>query len=470
MKGRYRKYDTEQMSFLILDVNSFLKDNPLVKIIDEFVDDHIEIEDFTKNLNNSDTGAPAIHPAAMLKVLFYAFSKKRYSSRDIEAGINEDVGIRYLAREQTIDHSTIARFIAEYSLPIQKFFSKMTYILAQSGYVDFDLVAIDGTKIKANAGEEFYGNAKDFREKRDRLNSKIKNLLNETSITKKERDTAEKKLKRFQQSKKKIDDFLKEIESGEKDEKSKYHLNDSDSTIQKGNFLGYNAQIGVDKKHHFIVSGLVSTNASDRIQLIPVLERIPTVPYKITADAGYFSSGNLMYADLNNMDLYMPEGRGEGGKRRFRNEYFNSRDCEILDSRSKIKKIRCPGGQTLETDYAGNDRGNLTYRFYPDHQKCNTCSKRSACIRGESYKCFSIKKEYLESTPLREKMRRKLISKKGRRIYSDRACTVEHVFGNIKEHFNFTKFFYRKVEKAETIWNIICTAYNFRRLVNLRYL
>jgi len=75
----------------------------------------------------------------------------------------------------------------------------------------------------------------------------------------------------------------------------------------------------------------------------------------------------------------------------------------------------------------------------------------------------------LEITPLRKKMRRKLISKKGRRIYSDRACTVEHVFGNIKGHFNFTKFFYRKVEKGETIWNIVCTAYNFMRLVNLRY-
>ena len=82
-------------------------------------------------------------------------------------------------------------------------------------------------------------------------------------------------------------------------------------------------------------------------------------------------------------------------------------------------------------------------------------------------KRFVVKKEYFDTLPLREKMTKKLLSKKGKQRIAERACIIEHVFGEIKELFNFRKFLHRTLRKVRIIWNLICIGYNLRKLAKL---
>jgi len=78
-----------------------------------------------------------------------------------------------------------------------------------------------------------------------------------------------------------------------------------------------------------------------------------------------------------------------------------------------------------------------------------------------------VKREYFDSADLRDAMKKKLYSEEGRSIYNQRACLVEHVFGEIKTHKRFTRFWHRGLPKVRVIWNIVCIAYNFRKMTSL---
>ena len=104
-----------------------------------------------------------------------------YSSREIEGRTNWDQNVIYLSGNRPVDHSTICRFIEKYPEEIRDVFSRMVYVLKKIGLVNYDLVAIDGSKIQGYGSKEFTGNIKEFREQKRRIEKKISILLNETA-------------------------------------------------------------------------------------------------------------------------------------------------------------------------------------------------------------------------------------------------------------------------------------------------
>jgi transposase len=467
---RFKPIDNSQGFFLSVTSESIRKNYPLIEIMEQYFHQYFTTKDFTDILSNDHTGAPAFHPSVILKVIFYAYSKGIYTSRDIEELCKSDYVAIYLTANTIIDHSTICRFINNHRNAIISFFTKMVYVLRQMNLIDYDILAIDGTKIKANASKEFSGNVRDFKNKRARIEKKLKAAMENT-----ERSTPriEKKINRFTKSIQKIDAFLEEA-----DEKSceKINLTDRDARLVKDGgsvVVGYNCQNAVDSKHHFIVGNTVSNHANDRNELIPMLDIIEdnlNDKSKITADAGYFSSNNLIYADHHNLDLYLPEGKNEDGSQKKKNDNsIQSKDCK-LSQKGDMKFLTCPGGFCSTTVKCFNDRGVFNYRFYVPASQCAKCKHRSICNPRYDInrsKRFNVKREYFEATPLRKNMNEKLYSKKGRSIYNQRSCLVEHVFGEIKVHKRFSRFYHRGLSKVNTIWNIICIAHNFRKLAVL---
>jgi transposase len=158
-----RPYDPEEGFFTLIDPEDIKQHNPLLKASDSFVEEHVSIEPFSESVRNEAEGAPAVHPGMMLKVIFYSYAKGMYSSREMEDRMRWDPNYIYLSANQRVDHSTICNFILKYGDEIKAVFSRLVYVMAKMGYVTMDFVAIDGTKIKANAGRRFIGDVAEFK-------------------------------------------------------------------------------------------------------------------------------------------------------------------------------------------------------------------------------------------------------------------------------------------------------------------
>jgi transposase len=478
MKARYRPYNPKEGYFTLIDPIDIKNHNSLLKAIDSFVEEHISVEPFSQSARNELEGAPAVHPRMMLKVIFYSYAKGIYSSREMEDRMRWDPNYIYLSANQRVDHSTICNFILKYGDEIKAVFSRLVYVMAKMGYVTMDFVAIDGTKIKANAGMKFTGNVAEFRRQKDRIEKKIEKSMHHTTDEESGGKTREEKLDRLERDKAKIGIFLKEVDQEEKLPKGKVSLTDRDSRMVKGKdgkYMGYNCQMAVDEESHTIVSAGVFNEASDRGLLQPMIKEVKNQTGEnlgqtdIGVDAGYFSSDNIRYCHEQGLDVYLPEGAGEGGVRQWKGDLIRGRDCR-MEIEGNIKRLTCPGGQVMETMVAKEDRGVYFYHFRPDVRLCQDCSLSARCYRNKStYRDFRVKKEYFDTLSLRVRMTEKLSSEHGKKRMRDRSCLIEHVFGEIKEIFRFRRFLHRSLEKVRLIWQLVCIGYNLRKMARLAY-
>jgi len=479
MKARYRPYDPKEGYFTLIDPKDIKNHNPLLKAIDSFVEEHIPVEPFSQRVKNEIEGAPAVHPRMMLKVIFYSYAQGIYSSREMEDRMRWDPDYIYLSANQRVDHSTICNFILKYGNEIKAVFSRLVYVMAKMGYITMDFVAVDGTKIRADAGMKFTGNVEEFRRQRDRIERKIEKILHHTMDEEPEgKARREKKLDTLEREKAKIGAFLTEVEQREPTPKEKISLTDRDARMVKdkdSKYMGYNCQMVVDEENHAIVGAEVFNEASDRGLLQPMIEEVRDRTgkdldrTKIGVDAGYFSSDNIRYCHEQGLDVYLPEGTGEGGVRQWKGDLMRGRDCQ-LEMDGDIKRLTCPGGQIMETMVAKEDRGNYFYRFRPDARACRDCASKARCYRNKStYRDFRVKKEYFETLSLRARMTEKLSSEQGKRRMKGRSCLIEHVFGETKDILKFRRFLHRGLEKVRLIWQLVCIAYNFRKLARLAY-
>ena len=481
MNARYHSYTPDQLYIIQINPEDIRNHNPLVSAIDDFVNTHVSLEPFSIKCINSSKGAPAIHAGMMLKVIFYSYAMGSYSSREIEGRTNWDQNVIYLSGNRPVDHSTICRFIEKYPEEIRDVFSRMVYVLKKIGLINYDLVAIDGSKIQGYGSKEFTGNIKEFREQKRRIEKKISILLNNTT---KENPQPEKKLKRWENNLEKITSFLAETEkpANKDNEHTRINLTDRDARLVKDSgriYLGYNCQTAADEENNIIVGYQVTNNASDRSQLIPMINEVrehqkeTRIEMKVVADAGYFTSENIEFAEENGVDLYLPEGKNEGGtqKKRKTADRVMSKDC-ILSNRDGVNSLTCPGGFVSTTDDPIHDHGNYSYRFYVPSVYCSGCRYKNKChnnFRMGKSKRFNVKREYFDSQLSRERMKNKLLSPEGRAVYNKRSCIIEHIFGEIKEYKHFRRFYHRGLEKVNTIWAIVCIAHNFRKLARLEY-
>jgi transposase len=477
MEARYRPYHLGEGYFTLIDPEDIKNHNPLLKAIDTFVEEHVSVEPFTQRVKNELEGAPAVHPRMMLKVIFYSYSKGIYSSREMEDRMRWDPSYVYLGANQRVDHSTICNFILKYGEEIKAVFSRLVYVMAKMGYVTLDFVAVDGTKIRADAGMRFTGNVAEFRQQRDRIERKIEKVLHHM-MDEEPKGKDKGKLDTLEREKAKIEAFLTEVEQEETTPRGKVSLTDRDARMVKdkdSKYMGYNCQMAVDEKSHAIVGAGVFNEASDRGLLQPMVEEVrdrigeDLRRTDIGVDAGYFSSDNIRYCHERGLDVYLPEGSGEAGVRQWQGDLLRGRDCR-LEIDGDIKRLTCPGGQIMETLAAKEDRGSYFYRFRPDAGACRDCASRARCYQNKSkYRDFRVKREYLETLYLRERMTEKLSSEHGKKRMRDRSCLIEHVFGEIKEIFRFRRFLHRSLEKVRLIWQLVCIGYNLRKMARLAY-
>ena len=431
MSKIFRPYDPDQMFLMPVSMREWLPGGHLAYFISDLVD-HLDLSAIM-NRYEEEKGYPPYHPAMMVKVLLYAYCIGVPSSRKIAKRLEEDIAFRVLAANNTPDFRTISDFRKNHLKALAELFVQVLKLCQKAGLVKLGHIALDGTKIKANASKHKAMSYKRMKEEEARLEAEVQDLLRKAEAVDEEEDCAYGKNRRgdelpkelaFRESRlKKIKEARAALEAearieaesspkgqgkigkytGVPEDKAQRNFTDPESHIMplsggKQFEQAYNAQVAVDSANQIIVAAEVINQPSDKGQATPMMQQVKEntggLPREMSADAGYFSSDEVTKLTAAGIDAYVP-----------------------LD------------------------------------KMCHT-AKMPAAPRGRIPQYLSVA----------DRMRRKLRTKRGKKRYALRKELPEPVFGQIKQVRGFRQFLLRGKEKVRAEWRFICTGHNILKL------
>ena len=430
MAKTYRPYVPEQDLLLPPSLRDWLPEGHLVYFVSDVVD-ALDLSAITTVYEEEERGYPPYHPVMMTKVLVYAYCVGVFSSRRIQRRLVEDVGFRVLAAGNTPDFRTIADFRKTHLAALSGFFEQVLELARGIGAMRLGRVALDGTKVKANASKHKAMSYQRMGEKQRQLRTEVQELLARAEAVDAAEDAQygagrrgddlpaelqrrESRLARIREARQVLkaranDEAVaagQPVESAKPDPKAQYNFTDPESRIMKGpdGFVqAYNAQLAVDDRQ-FIVGQAVTQECNDKKQLVPMIATITQqsgeTPAVLLADAGYCSDANLAAIADTPIDAYI--------------------------STRKQKHGEPPG-------------------------------RPGPCPRGP-----------LPATATRvDRMSRKLHTKAGAAVYAARKAIVEPVIGQIKQARGFRQFLLRGLEKVQGEWSLVCTTHNILKMYRL---
>ena len=426
MAKTYRPYLPEQDLLLPPSLRDWLPEGHLAFFVSDLID-QLDLSAITSVYEQDERGYPPYHPVMMTKLLVYGYCVGVFSSRKMHRRLVEDVAFRVLAAGNVPDHRTIGDFRKRHLLALQGFFEQVLRLARELGAPRVGRVAVDGTKIKANASKHKAMSYGRMAGKQRQLRDEVRHLLAQAEAADAADDAAygpdqqgdelpaelqrrESRLARIREAKRALEARAKaEAAAGESPgtaqpkSTSQYNFTDPESRIMKGpdGFVqAYNAQVAVDTRQ-LIVGQAVTQETNDKHQLLPMIATIArqsgNTPTQLLADAGYCSDENLAAIADTEIDTYISTRKQKHGER--------------------------PG----------------------------------PCPRGP-----------LPPTATRvDRMARKLLTKTGASVYARRKAIVEPVIGQIKQARGFRSFLLRGLTKVQAEWSLVCTTHNILKLYRL---
>jgi len=433
MSKPFRSWDVDQQWLFPPSVRELVPEGHLAHLVRDTVRETLDLTAILDSYDE-DRGCPPYHPTMMTAVLLYAYCQGVYSSRRIAKACEERVDFMAVTAMQKPDFRTISDFRKRHLSALGGFFGQVLVLCQKAGLVKLGHVALDGTKVKANASKHkamSYG-----RMKKDvpRLAAEVKQWFKEAETA----DRAEDKkygaehrgdelpewVANKQQRVEKMREAMKALEAEaqaeatekkgrDKDkgpkrgrpaqtpppvpsDKAQRNFTDPDSRIMKtkdGFIQGYNAQAAVDAESQVIVAQVVTQAANDKQQLAPLVAQIKAntgrQAAEVSADSGYCSEENLKELNRRHIEGYIATGRRRHG-----------------EASATGDRPAAPGTRT-----------------------------RAMIVK---------------------------LKRAGHRSrYRLRKQTVEPVFGQIKQARGFRQFLLRGITKVVGEWSLICTAHNF---------
>ncbi|MBI5574378.1 MAG: IS1182 family transposase, partial [Elusimicrobia bacterium] len=436
------------------------------------------------------------HPKLMIKIWFYGYATKTHSSRKVEEKTHTDVAFIYLAGMQKPDFKAIAEFRRKYISELTNSFVDILQICHRLGLTKLGNISIDSKVMKASATSSRTYDEKELIKEREEIQKAIDKYLEKVNQTDLEEDNLygpdnrgdelpeniRNKENRIKKMKRIVHQLKQAQEKLKQSHKKKINLTDEDAQFQKDKsriIPGYRAEIAVDSKEQIIVANDVTDGQNDVPQLIPmvdeVLENVKELepekfsddkqPEKINipADAGYSSGKNLAELEKpeykEKVEPYIPDTNSrtkERGKGYDVNSPFH-RSKFIYNKEEN--NFTCPAGKKLHYNCQTMDNG-VKYSVYNNYKDCKSCQHFGKCTISKNGRFIWIS----EHQHLIDKMRRKLSTKKGKKIYAKRKITAEPVFGNLSQNLGFREFLLRGLEKVKGEFSLMCSAHNLLKI------
>jgi transposase len=463
MSKRFRVCSLDQQFLMPPWLQDWLPENHLARFIADVVNE-LDLSSIYAEYERKDgRGLSAYHPLLITRLLLYGYCIGTTSSRKIEQATHDNVAFRYLSADQHPDHDTLAAFRQQHLEALAGLFVQALRLCQKAGLVKLGNVAIDGTKIKANASTRRSVGYEKISEREQHWRSEVERLLNQAQQTDQDEDqrygvgqpadplpddlaSAQKRLQRLQQARTELEQEAKEqlqaavndlplrkagrpskAEQASKTTKSRqqrdketkrriraaknaaapsrqYNFVDADSRVMKDNgpkafVQGYNVQIAVDAHAQIIVAAEITQQTTDRQQLVPLVKSV-----RSSAQA----TPETITADAGYWDT-----------------------TSLLDPSLQ-------GIQVLVTPDSNPQP--------PGAPLPPTAPRNEQAIR----------------------MREALASQEGKARYALRKSTVEPVFGQIKEARGIRRFRLRSLPKVTSEWKLICATHNLLKLFRFR--
>ena len=325
MSKTYLPYEPDQQLLLPAALQEWLPDDHLAYFISDVVD-QLDMSKVTARYERERRGGPPYHPRMMVKVLLYGYCVGVASSRRIAQRLHEDIAFRVLAANNTPDFRTISDFRKDNLDALSGLFVQVLALCQQAGLVKLGHVALDGTKVKANASKHKAMSYGRMKEREAQLAAEAAELLRQAQAADDEEDRRYGKDKRgdelpqelaFREGRlEKIREAMAALEAeaqaageqaeaeggkrpGAPDDKAQRNFTDAESRIipapgGKDFLQAYNCQAVVDSAHQVIVAARATNQTSDKQQAAAMMEEtidnVGAVPREVSADAGYYSA------------------------------------------------------------------------------------------------------------------------------------------------------------------------------------
>ena len=458
--GNVRPYNQDQMDLFPPSVQSLICDDHLCRVVNDVVKE-LNLSCLYKKVSRE--GNPPYHPAMMLKIIFYAYAKGLFSSRKIAEAVKENLPFIFLAAWQKPDFRTISDFRKNNIKELDILFAQIVQLCKQLGMVKIGHVAIDGTKIKANASD-----ARTYDS--ERIEEEIKRWLEQAEAVDQKEDqlygsdkTGNEIPEDIRDPKKRIEKLKKLKKQLEQGDREKINKTDPDAVFMKmsGSIkTAYNAQAAVDSTHQVVVASDVTNDAADVDQLLPMIdqaeENLSEQIDQCSADAGYSSGENLKAMENRKIDAYIPDREYQAQQRGKPVNDFH-KDSFVYDE--KLDSYICIEGQRLSFSHLQQRKGKAPLRIYRGGN-CHACRFFGICTKSKTGRSIS---RHPYEKELRQ-MRQKLDSESGKAIYGKRKYTVEPPFGHIKTIMGFTNFLLRGKQKVRGEFKLVTIAHNLRKI------
>jgi transposase len=495
--AKYKPSNENQMVMLPISLQDQLVPGTLEHTINRLVDENINLSVFDERYKNDETGAAAIHPKILLKVILLAYAKGMISSRQIERACHENIIFIALSYGYAPDHSTIAAFISSMQSEISSIFSDILLVCEELDLLGGTHFSLDGVKLSANVSKEWSGTIEGLKHKRDKLQEKLKRVIAEHAQADKhpkvEIERQKKRERRFQLQVERLNEFLKDREpkignSGQEIQSNAVDNQSAKMTTSHGVRQGYNAQALVDSKHQVILSAEAFAS-QDHENLKPVLDDAKknvvsigkTPDYfegkELTADSNYHSLDSLKVCQDEKVDAYIPDIQFRQRDPRFADQEcfkdkkkadaksspFNAADF-TYDENKRV--YLCPNGKELKCHAHNQVNRHRTYDVYHARvEDCAACPLRSRCLSKSdtSRRYLSIQVDS-DQPNLIDLMKAKIDSEQGKKIYARRLSIVEPVFANICVHKHMDRFTLRTKRKVDVQWRLFALVHNIGKI------
>jgi transposase len=451
MRGRFVSVDRDTGYLLPPSIQEWLPENHMARFVVEIVE-RLDLGRMTTAYRGR--GSDAFHPAMMVALLFYGYATGVFSSRKLERATYDSVAFRYLAANQQPDHDTIAHFRKRFLKELSALFVQILQVAQETGVLKVGKVSLDGTKVHANASKHSALSWEHACKIEAQLRAEVEELLRlaeeadgsdvpDGMSVPQELERREERLAAIARAKAEIEaraaerharekaayeQKMAEREAKEKGSgkkpgghapaepqagprpKDQVNLTDGDSRIMPtsgGGFeQAYNAQAAVDVDTMLIVAQHVSQSPNDKREIEPALDNLDAV-------AAVIGKAEALIADTG---------------------YFSSGNVDACHAHD-VEPYIAPGRDA----------------HYPP-----------------------LAERLKEPLPVADdagavdRMKHRLRTADGRRVYARRKCTVEPTFGIIKSVLGFRQFLLRGLAGVRDEWTLVCIGWNVKRLHRLQ--
>jgi len=493
--AKYRTSDVAAGQGLFLSVNlqEQLLPGSFEYMLNEILGTKIDISVFDKKYKNDLTGASAVPPSALLKLIIYGYYKGSGSSRKLYELNNNNIIAKALTGDMAIHWTTIADFISESKEEVEETFVQALMYSNELGLIGGENFAVDGLRLPSNASMDMSGTEKQLT-KRLATYRKMAAKHIQRHQRKDKQETGDERseglfIKRQKQLNvriEKISSFLEKMQKkeGRHVEEKKSNVTDNESAMiqsSKGYIQGYVGIAVSDQKNQIITSAQAFGSASETEHLPEMLDRntenmeeagikleegkCPTM----SADANYFSEENLLACIERGIDPVLADSQAKrrinpGGEKRYEIDDFKYNEEDDY--------YECPHGKRLEYKRKTVQAGIEGKVYQASLTDCKHCPLFSKCSWSKKEQSVQVQGKALRITEKNKqgnacrKMRQKLQTVQYQDIYAYRIQIIEPVFANIRHCKGLNRFTLRGKEKVNSQWLLYCIVHNLSKCLN----